>query len=143
MAISDALNMFSDSQAVTATANATGVIDLRENRDIGAGEPVDIVFSVTTAFTAGGSATLTIQIVYSAATNLGTPTEIFNSGAIAVATLVAGYRLAVKIARATPLRYLGVIYTVATGPMLTGAIEAYVSGGVQDRRTYARGYTIA
>lgn len=141
--ITDALNMFSDVAAITVTANAAGVIDLRENRDIGAGQPIDVIFQVGTAFDAVGAGTLTIQLVYSADSALGTPTILYDSGAIGKATLIAGYRIQIKIARATPLRYLGVIYTVATGPMTAGTINAYIATSGQDRRTYARGYTIA
>lgn len=39
----DALNLFSDAQALTATADSTNVIDLGVDRNVGQGEPLAIV----------------------------------------------------------------------------------------------------
>ena len=133
-------------QAVTATANSTNVVDLSLARDVGEGEDLYVQFTVGTAFTAAGSATLTPTIVVSAADSLTTPTTIATAGTIAVATLVAGYSFAVRLnplIASLGLRYLGAIYTVATGPMTAGTITADIVTEIQDgKKFYASGFTI-
>jgi len=133
-------------QAVTATANSTNVVDLSLARDVGEGEDLYVQFTVGTAFTAAGSATLTPTIVVSAADSLTTPTTIATAGTIAVATLVAGYSFAVRLnplIASLGLRYLGAIYTVATGPMTAGTITADIVTDIQDgKKFYASGFSI-
>ena len=133
-------------QAVTATANSTNVVDLSLARDVGEGEDLYVQFTVGTAFTAGGAATLTPTVVVSAADTLSTPTTIATAGTIAVATLVAGYSFAVRLnpqIASLGLRYLGAIYTVATGPMTAGTITADIVTEIQDgKKFYASGFTV-
>ena len=133
-------------QAVTATANSTNVVDLSLARDVGEGEELYVQFTVGTAFTAAGAATLTPTIVVSAADSLTTPTTIATAGTIAVATLVAGYSFAVRLnpqIASLGLRYLGAIYTVATGPMTAGTITADIVTEIQDgKKFYASGFTV-
>jgi len=140
-------------QAVTATANSTNVVDLSLARDIGEGDDVYVSFSVGTAFTAAGAATLTPTVVVSAADTLTTPTTLGTGGTIAVASLVAGYTFVIRVNpqlfyssttnSSLGLRYLGVIYTVATGPMTAGTITADIVTDIQDgKKFYASGFSI-
>ena len=140
-------------QAVTATANSTNVIDLSLARDIGEGDDIYVSFSVGTAFTAAGAATLTLTVVVSAADTLPTPTTLGTGGTIAVASLVAGYTFVIRVNpqlfyssttnSSLGLRYLGVIYTVATGPMTAGTITADVVIDIQDgKKFYASGFLV-
>jgi hypothetical protein len=140
-------------QAVTATANSTNVVDLSLARDVGEGEDLYVSFSVGTAFTAAGSATLTPTVVVSAADSLTTPTTLGTGGTIAVASLVAGYTFVIRVNpqlfyssttnSSLGLRYLGVIYTVATGPMTAGTITADVVLDIQDgKKFYASGFLV-
>lgn len=136
---------FSDSQAVTATAiGSTDVIDLGASptlQDPANGKPLFIVFQVDTAATAAGAATVTLEVLSDSTTNLATsPTIHATTEAIGKATLVAGYKriLALPPGRAYE-RYLGVRYTVATGPLTAGAFSAFLTAEPQNWVSYPAG----
>ena len=141
-------------QAVTVTANSTNVIDLSLARDVGEGDDLYVSFTVGTAFTAAGAATLTPTVIVTAdAASFTTPTTIGTGGTIAVASLVAGYTFVIRVNpqlfyssttnSSLGLRYLGVIYTVATGPMTAGTITADVVLDIQDgKKFYASGFLV-
>lgn len=139
--IFSAQQIFSDDQAITASADSTNVIDLGVagtpfgaqaalNDDVGKGNPIPILAQVTTAMTAAGAATLVINISTGATTALGT--TIASVGPIAVADLVAGYQMAIQVLpNKITERYLGIEYVVATGPMTAGNITAGITMGNQ------------
>lgn len=143
----DKQNEFSDAQAVTVTALSTNVIDTlpmtgnpNATQDLSANGGVGpfVMFSVPTAFTAGGAATLTITIESDSTANLATsPTVHWTSADIPVASLIAGYQFFVPLPIGQVERYLGVRYTVGTGPMTAGAIDAAVVRDIQTWRSYA------
>lgn len=143
MISSDLNDTFSAATAVTATA-ISDVIDLgtgNTTRDIGAGEPIYLVIKVDTAATAAGAATVTFSLESDSTADLATSATVhWTSAAIGKATLVADYRV---IAVALPLgqyeRYLGVRYTVATGPLTAGAFTAYLTRQPQAYTNYADG----
>jgi hypothetical protein len=133
----DRQNLFSSSQAVTATAASTDIIDLGSSRDIGAGEPLEIIVAVDTTFTAGGAATLDIALQTDTSSGFGSAVTLASTGATAVASLTSGVAIARwKVPRGV-LRYLRLNYTVATGPMTAGTITAGIGIGRQDTATYA------
>lgn len=123
--IMDRENLFSDGQAVTATANSTNIVDLKKTGlDIATGRPLQFRFQVDTTTTSGGSTTMTVAIVSSDATDLSTPTTHWTSASIAKATLVAGYGFTVTLPQGPYKRYLGVVYTVNTANFTAGAFTA-------------------
>ncbi|PLR52418.1 Bbp16 family capsid cement protein [Chimaeribacter arupi] len=139
---------FSDSQTVTATAISTNVVDLNPafnyntGVDIGTGEDVYLVLQVDTAATAAGAATVQITLESSAAAGLTSSTVHFTSPTYQLADLTAGKTLtAVKLPTGTYLRYVGVRYTVSTGPLTAGAFSAFIVKDVAAWRAYARNYT--
>ncbi len=146
--ILDKTNEFSDSQAVTATAISTNVIDhnpAAKNAliDIGAGEPVYFVVQVDQAATAGGAATVTITLESSDAAGLTSSTVHFTTTAFALADMTQGKELVrVRLPSADYKRYLGVRYTVGTGPLTAGQFSAFLVKDAQTKQTYKSGYTV-
>lgn len=145
--IFSAEQLFSDDQAITASADSTNVIDLGVagtpfdavaalNQDVGKGNPIPILAQVTTDMTAAGAATLVINVSTGATTALGT--TIASVGPVAVADLVAGYQMAIQVLpNKITERYLGLEYVVATGPMTAGNITAGITMGNQTNVTGA------
>jgi hypothetical protein len=153
----DSQVLFDNAAAVTVTRNSTNVYDTsplgsaystlaaNTGRNMGAGEPIFLVVLVTVAFTAAGAATMDIQFVSSASSTLSSPNVHIDTGVIAKATLVAGY---IPIFQALPrngpayLQYLGLIYTIATGPMTAGKVTAFITKDAQDLNTYVKAFLV-
>ena len=146
--ILDKTNEFSDGQTVTATAASTNVIDLNPSasnliQDIGAGEPVWLVVQVDETATAAGAATVTVSLESSAATALTSATVHYSSDAKALADMTAGAELVrVRLPGGDYKRYLGVRYTVATGPLTAGKFSAFITKDAQANRAYKSGWTV-
>jgi hypothetical protein len=128
--ITDANLTLSASQAVTATAFSTNTIDLGQNRDIGVGEELNIYINTEVAATAAGAATVNFQVVASDNANLSTPTILGQTDAIPKASIVVGavFVLPIPVSALKNLgqRYLGIQYTVGTGPLTAGTFSAGV-----------------
>lgn len=142
---------FSDNQAVTATAISTNVYDLfpvgnavnsNAVRDIGVGEDVYLVVQVDAAATAAGAATVTVTLESSTTADLATsPTVHFASATYALAALTGSKTLfAMKLPADAYKRYIGVRYTVATGPLTAGSFSAFFAKDIQAFRAYTKGY---
>lgn len=155
----DTQTEFSDSQAVTATAISTNVIDTQAAlgagtalsngntvQDIGQGEDVYLV--VTTAVTCtdvGSDATLTLTLESdSAATLASAPVVHFATSALAFASYAtAGSIVAlVKLPAADYKRYLGVRYTIGAGPLTAGAFDAFLTKDIQRYKVYKSAFTV-
>jgi hypothetical protein len=171
--ILDVSSILSAAQAVTVTAPSTGVYD---TAGLGVGQPVTNIFGlattdssfgedlggggphaegpqlaviVSTAFTAGGAATLKVQLQAAPdTTNTGTPgtwQTIQQSDDFALATLALGQMLTKWT---VPGRYPGsnfprfyrLNYVVSTGPMTAGALNAYLLTGIDDNPLYPANY---
>lgn len=137
----DKQNEFADSQAVTVTAISTNVIDLGATpttRNPAPGEPIWLVIQVDTAATAAGAATVTFSLESDSTADLATSATVhWTSAAIGKATLVAGYLVAaIALPHGDYERYLGVRYTVATGPLTAGAFSAFLTADVQKWASY-------
>ena len=131
--------------AITATRVSTDKIDLQaNNRDLGLlDDDLYLVVMVTEAFTAAGAATLTIDLVGDDNSSLSSPTVLQNLGTtIGKATLIVGYEIfkgRLPIGKITE-RYLGLNYTVATGPMTAGKVRAFFTKDIDKQFYYPRGY---
>lgn len=132
--IIDATLTFSENQAVTATAISANVIEFSDNdvvpyeaaavlRNLGPGNELPLMIQVTEAFNNLTSVTITLES--SAAAGLTSPTVHWTSGAIPLASLVAGYQPPIRILPSgTMLKYLGLRYTVSGTAPTTGKFSA-------------------
>lgn len=138
--ILDHQNTFSTAQAITGTANSTNVVDLgavdampwpglAPTADAGGGIPIRAFAQVTADFTGGTS--VQVQVVTSDAANLSGHTVLYETAAVPVADLKAGYKFALGILPpGTTKRYLGLRYVVVGTPT-AGAVTAGIVADVQ------------
>jgi hypothetical protein len=142
--ILSAQQMFSNAQAITATAISTNVIDLgvratpygaaaAVNGDIGKGNSIPLLVQVTEAF--DNLTSLKVAVETGDTTSLGT--ELL-SQTVLLADLVAGWQFNDNdVPQGAVGRYLGMRYTVSgTGPS-AGKITAGISMGNQTNTTGA------
>ena len=139
--IFSAEQLFSDDQAITATAASTNVIDLGATgtvlnapndlkRDLGKGTPIPILIQVTEDFATLTSLTVSVQTDDDE--NFGTATTVLSSPAVPVADLVEGYKFPIIwVPIGVNKRYLRLNYTVAGSNATTGKVTAGIVMGVQ------------
>jgi hypothetical protein len=147
--IFDAQNLFSNKQAITATANSTNVIDLgltgipygnveRMKRDIGKGKKIPLRVQVTETFATLTSLTITVVTSDVEALNSGNLTH-YTTVAIPAADLVAGYTVEMDVVpmaqKAGMKRYMGLIYTVGGSNATAGRVMAGITMGNQTNDT--------
>lgn len=133
----------SDAQAITSTAVSTNVYDQGAPgtvfkaaaalaQDLGKGAKIPFLAQVVTTFTAGGAATMQFQLQTAddAAFSVNA-TNLYTSEAIPVASLVAGYQMALDVLIRRTRRFIRMNYIVATGPMTAGAVTCGVVAAVQ------------
>jgi hypothetical protein len=132
--IFDSTNLFSDAQAITATAVSTNVIDLGATdtpkhganaitRDIGKGSPIHMRLQVVQAFATLTSLIVGVQV--DTVENFASPTTVLSSPAVPVADLIAGYVFPIQwVPRGTAQRYMRLNYTVAGTDASAGKITA-------------------
>lgn len=159
MAIRDILGQFSSSQAFTASAVGTNVIDLLTAKSLGSGEPMAVVFNVVVAaevdsddedytfdveYASDAAQTTGRQLIGRRVFESGTPTAPAQDADL----LVAGFQFSIPIPPVTAgedEQYLGIRCTVA-GTIVTGVtITAYLvpQNFIQKDRNYASGYTVS
>jgi hypothetical protein len=145
--ILDNTAIFSDAQAVTVTAASTNIIDLQKAgtpfgapaalvADVGKGDgniPLDV--RVIQAFATLTSLTVSLETAADGDAAFGTPTTVASSGAIPVASLVAGYQFPfpAKLMEGVNARYVRLKYTVAGSTATAGTITAAVVASRQQQ----------
>lgn len=145
----DGYVMFSNAQALTATADSTNILDMQNARDLGIAEQKSLkIFVVTQAALLSGGAT-TLQVQLQGSTDASTWTTMYDTGALAKATITAaGTRIASfdmprpVVGQALP-RYYKLVYTIATGPFTSGSVSAAIVLDDQANVLYPAGITIA
>lgn len=136
--ILDKLLMFSEAQAVTASAASTDVIDLGPidgtRRDIGVGYPLELFVNVNTTATAAGAATVNIQLQTSP--DNSTWTTLASTSDLALSALTSGKRVWSQKVPQGVQRYLRINYVVGTGPLTAGAFTAGINLDVDNNSPY-------
>lgn len=148
--ILDLQTKFSDAQAVTVTAISANVLDTRNSGspalvDEGiSGPELWLVAQVAAAFAAAGGATVVITLESSSTPDLATsPVVHYTSPAIPVASMIAGFRaLALQLPSDSYKRYVGLRFTVSTGPFTAGTINAFMTPDLQRNVIYPAGFTV-
>ena len=135
MSILDRLNLFSNEQAITATAASTDIIDLGSSRDVGAGEESTVLVQVVTTFDALTSLTIALQT--SSTENFASPVQL-TAATVALADLTVGRKFSIGTVPRGTLRYLRLYYTVTGSSPTVGKITAGVAvdGAHQDTAIY-------
>tara|TARA_R110002153_G_scaffold253645_2_gene411756 strand:+ start:1986 stop:2435 length:450 start_codon:yes stop_codon:yes gene_type:complete len=109
-------------------------------RDMGAGQPMYLVLSVDTSVTSGGSATVEFELCSDAQAAIaadGTATIHASTGAIAKATLVAGYETIIALPVGnTYERFLGIVANVGAAALTAGKINAFLTMDHKAHRSY-------
>lgn len=141
----DAQLLFSDAQAVTASAASTNYLDLGVARDIGTGEDLYLVSICDVAMTDSGSdSTVAVSLQGDSTTTFtpdGEQTMFTFSALSAIGT--------VKIAKLDPgsaplqYRYVQAYYTVANGNLTTGSFTTFITKDIQKYVSYADAITIS
>lgn len=143
--ITDALLNMVSSQVVTASAVSEDTVDLGVARDIGEGEELYLAVTVEAAPTTPTS--LEFQAISSAAANLGTPTVLGSSGAIAIASLPVGTTVYVRInprMASIGQRYFGANFVVVGTTTTSGTYSVNVVKNIQDgRKFYPSGFAVS
>jgi hypothetical protein len=140
----DKFMLFSDAQAVTASAASTDYADLLAVRNIGVGENLYVVVTVDVALTDGDSnSTVQVSLEGDSATTF-TPDGsqvLFTIPALAAAG--AKYIARISPDFASNYRYIRLYYTVAGGNLTTGTFTAFITHNVDAYTSYADGIYIA
>jgi hypothetical protein len=148
MSILDALNEFSDAQAVTATA-ITNVIDTGATNTLknqGAGPPLYMVLITNTTCTdVSSDATVAFTLESDSTADLATSATVhWSSGVMAF----AAYATAGTVIACIPLpsgqyeRYVGGRYTVASGPLTAGKFDWFLTRDPSMWQAYANGNVV-
>lgn len=155
--ILDSENLFSDAQAVTADAVGTNVISLQQDRSIGTGEPMCVMFTVDVAAdqtTGDEDYTFDVEYASNAAQTTGRQLigrRVFESGTPTAPAqdadlLVAGFQFYIPIPPTVLSEselFLGVRYDVTgTTPTITVTAALMPQSMVQAYISHPNAYTI-
>ena len=141
----DAQLAVSTNQVVTVTAVSTSAIDTGGSspvRNVGWGEEMRMMVQTATTVAAAGAATVTFEVIQADDAALTTNVEtLISSAAIGKAALTAGGPLPLDVVLpSNTRRYIGVRYTVGTGPLTAGAFTAALVHDTDRQKFYANGY---
>ncbi len=126
MSIIDNTCVFSDKQAVTATAASTKRVQVMPH--MGKIDHVPLLIQVTEDF--AGLTSLKVQ-VRAAATEGGAYTAVAESDAVPLASLKAGYKFRLRSLPNMAGEWLDLNYVVTGGPATTGKIFACIGAAEQ------------
>lgn len=139
--------------AITVTRRSINNIGSPAAADLAIGTPIRILCACDVDFTAAGAATLQLALQGAPDNGSGAPgawTTYAETDMLAVAVLKAGRKLiGFDLPRKAPgvdfanlPAWYSINYTVATGPMLTGSVFAYLDLGNEEFISYPAGFTV-
>lgn len=127
--ILDAQTLFSDAQAITATAASENIIDLGVAKDLGPGVPLPILIQVVEAFNNLTSLAVALEVDDNAAFSSA---KVVQTTSVALADLVAGKQIPpMYVPQGVDERYARLNYTVTGTAPTTGAVTAGLTKGIQ------------
>jgi len=131
--------------ATSGSVLSSNTIDLGANRDIGEGTEYPILHALIGTAVAGGTSVEIQAITADDAALTTNVTVIGSSGAIPVASLIAGARFAVDVnARigSKGQRYVGARYVIV-GTNTTGTVTSFLGLDIQDgQKFYPVGFSV-
>ncbi len=139
----------------TSGATLQSYVDRLAKMADGAGGTIGAVIQVAAAATSTGTATVTFDVIGNATdvTFASGNVVLATSGAVAVATLTAGYLIQLKYSRqgyddsqpnTSFVRYETIRVTIATPGLTAGTFNGWLTNeGFQDNLSYPAGYTVA
>lgn len=128
--LQDAENLFSNAQAITATANSTNFINMGHTKDWGPGHDIEVAVSIVENFNNLTSLEVKIQSDDNSSFSSARDHEKYS---LALADLVAGQRISLKPQQRME-RYWRLVYTVTGTNPAAGKITAGVT--VHTPRSY-------
>jgi hypothetical protein len=135
----DTENLFSEEQALTASAASTNVVDFgTSNGDPSFATPKPLVIQVVDDFVAASSSGLTaitVTVQTSVDEAFTTPINLASSGAIPIASLKAGYKFPINFLPKGAKQYNRLNYTLAgtaTAGKITAGLVAAADNSYQD-----------
>lgn len=141
--ITDKLATFADDTALNTGAAGDYVIgdqiDLGANYQLWDVDELYFVVGVQTTATSGGSATFALSLVTDDNSALSSPTKVYTTPVIPVATLVAGHILCkVEVPKGVAWeRYIGIVQTTAVAAFTAGKINAFFTQTPSNYRAFA------
>ncbi len=142
MTVLDKNEQFSDSQALTATADSTNYRDNTIDRDMGPGEPLAAIVYVESVL-GGTTPTLSVSIETDDNASFTSGTVIATSQVYSAAQVGSGIEIVVAVPQ-TNERYMQLIYTM-TGTSPTATVSAYLQplSSAESQSYYPNNYTIS
>ena len=121
--------LFSENQAITADAASTNVIKMSKGqlKEVAFGTPIPLRIQVTETFATLTSLEIKVQTATDAA--FTTPVDLASTGAIAAATLKAGYVASINFITKGNLGYMRLYYDVTGSNATAGKITAGIVAG--------------
>lgn len=117
--------IFSTSQAVTAAAASTDIVDQGSAANA-IGKELYLVVVCNTAATAAGAATVNFQLQTDDNSGFSSPAILLETGDIAKTALTANKVVFKGKIPVGSERFLRLYYNVLTGPLTAGAFSAYL-----------------
>jgi hypothetical protein len=135
MTLIDYNAQFCDEDTITATVANAIVGDVYDTsatptlKDIGLNaKPMYLVISIDEAVTSNGSATVAFTLLSDSTANLATSaTTHINTGDIAIATLVKGYKMIFPLPPGNYERYVGIFANTKVQTLNAGTVSAYLT----------------